>query len=59
MVIKYAAIKKRSYESGQIFIAPQMILADEVLAKDRAVFGAEAYKEEYVVLELRPIEVVK
>lgn len=59
MVIKYAVIKLSSYESGKIFIAPQMILEDERLARDRAVFGLEAYGEPHVVLELRPIEAVR
>lgn len=57
--IKYAVIKLRSFESGQIFIAPTMVLGDERLAHDRAQFGLEAYKEAHVVLELRPIETVK
>lgn len=59
MVIKYAVIKLSSYESGKIFIAPDMILADEDLANDRAQFGLEAYREPHVVIELRPIAVVK
>jgi hypothetical protein len=59
VVIKYAVIKLESYESGKIFIAPQMILETEQLAHDRAQFGLEAYKEPHVVLELRAIEVVR
>lgn len=59
MIIKYAVIKVSSYESGKIFIAPGMILDDERLAHDRAVFGSDAYREPHVVLELRPIETVK
>jgi hypothetical protein len=58
-IIKYAVIKVASYESGRIFIAPDMILADETRAHDRAVFASEAYREPHVVLELRPIEAVK
>lgn len=59
MVIKYAVIKQSSYESGKIFIAPAMVLEDEVLAHDRAQFNSQAYREPHVVLELRPIERVK
>lgn len=59
MVIKYAVIKQESYESGKIFIAPQMILEDEVKAHDRAAFNSQAYREPHLVLELRPIERVK
>jgi hypothetical protein len=59
VVIKYAVIKQSSFESGKIFISPQMIFEDEILAHDRAQFGSQAYKEPHVVLELRPIERVK
>jgi hypothetical protein len=59
MIIKYAVIKQSSYESGRIFIAPDMVMTDETLAHDRAVFGSEAYKEPHVVLELRPIDTVR
>lgn len=59
MIIKYAVIKVASYESGRIYIAPDMVLADERLAHDRAIFASEAYREPHVVLELRPIETVK
>lgn len=59
MPIKYAVIKLSSFESGKIFIAPQMILDDEATAHDRAQFGLEAYREPHVVLELRPIETVR
>jgi hypothetical protein len=59
MIIKYAVIKLSSYESGRIFIAPDMVLADEALAKDRAQFASQAYREPHVMLELRPIETVR
>lgn len=59
MVIKYAVVKQSSYESGKIYIAPQVVLDDEVLAHDRAQFNSQAYREPHVVLELRPIERVK
>lgn len=59
MDIKYAVIKQSSYESGKIFIAPTMVMDDERLAHDRAIFGLEAYREPHVVLELRPIETVR
>lgn len=59
MVIKYAVIKLSSYESGRIYIAPDMTFTDETLAKDRAQFGSEAYREPHVVLELRPINTVR
>lgn len=58
-IIKYAVIKVASYESGRIFIAPDMVLVDEKLAHDRAVFASEAYREAHVVLELRPVESVR
>lgn len=59
MEIKYAVIKLSSFESGKIFIAPQMILDDEDKARDRAQFGLEAYREPHVILELRPISTVR
>lgn len=59
MIIKYAVIKVASYESGKIYIAPDMVLADETLAHNRAVFASEAYREPHVVLELRPVETVR
>lgn len=58
-VIKYAVIKSASYDSGRIFIAPDMVMTDESLAHDRAVFNSEAYREAHVVIELRPIETVR
>ncbi len=57
MIIKYATIKLAAYESGRIYISPELIFDDEKKAKDRAQFGVDAYKEPHVVLELRPIEV--
>jgi hypothetical protein len=59
VVIKYAVLKQASYESGKIFIAPAMVLDNEVLAHDRARFNSQAYRESHVVLELRPIELVR
>lgn len=59
MEIKYTVVKLSSYESGKIFIAPSGILEDEKLAKDRAQFCMEAYREPHLVIELRPLEVVR
>jgi len=59
MNIQYAVVKRSAFESGKIFISPQLILDDERKAHDRAQFNNEAYKESHVVLELRPIEVLR
>lgn len=57
--IKYTAIKRDAYEAGRIYIAPDNVFVTKQLAEDRAVFGADAYQEDHIVLELRPVDVRK
>ena len=54
--VKYAVIKVSAFESGKVFIGPDRVLTEEQKAFDYAQFCNEAYKDEHVVLELRPIE---
>jgi hypothetical protein len=57
--VKYAVIKLSRLNSGQIFISPTDVFDALPISKDRAVFGADAYHEDYVVVELRPVFTVK
>lgn len=52
---KYAVIKESRLKSGQIFISPNDVFDELNISKDRAVFGADAYDEDYVVIELKPV----
>ena len=55
MKMKFAVLSAKALEEGKVYISPAHLIDTRALADQRAEFASEAYNEDQIVLELRPV----